>query len=169
MIIEVATSLVFVWLSWWIIKTYMERKGMPPGPIPLPVIGNMLQMRGGMASFEKLRQKYGDIYTVSLPHGTTVVVNSAELGYESLVTRKDDSAGRNAESVYPLHSMFKGQDIMTQEPGKTHTIRRKVFKTSIHAYGTTGLENAGNRNRSFLHSYLMENNSNQIDEIFYVR
>ena len=151
MIFEVVTSVVVVWLLWWTLKTYQERKGMPPGPIPLPFIGNALQLRGDVwKRFEELRQEYGDIYTLSQPTGTAVIISSGELQYEEMVTRKDDLAGRDPQSMYPIHLVFKGGDIVTEQVGKKHTLRRKVFRTAIHAYGAAGSENVGKREARIL-------------------
>ena len=142
---EVATSLFFTWLMWYIFTTYRQRRQMPPGPFPLPLIGNIFQVgRDVVSSFDKLWTKYGDVYTISFPFGTAVVVNSVELAREALVTKGDDFAGRPSDSMYPADIIFEGRDIFSVDYGPAFLFRRKAFRSALHLFGA-GLEQAEGR------------------------
>lgn len=110
MIVEITMTLFLSWILWFVISNYFRRKKMPPGPYPLPLIGNALSVGNEPPfSMEHLRHKYGDIYTLTFPIGTFVVVNSAELLQEALVSKNDDFAGRPDATFFPLNSIFEGE------------------------------------------------------------
>jgi hypothetical protein len=52
---------------------------LPPGPKPLPLIGNLLDMPQGKAwlKYRDWHDRYGDIVCISTPHQTFVVLGSA--------------------------------------------------------------------------------------------
>lgn len=71
-------------------------KGCPPGPTPLPVIGNVYNLaKGDMVEvFRNLRQKYGDIFSLSLGPFWVIVVNGADNLRELLVKRAEFTSDR---------------------------------------------------------------------------
>ncbi|MBN3290233.1 CP2CP protein, partial [Polypterus senegalus] len=69
---------------------------MPPGPTPLPVIGNLLQVDGGRPhlSFLKMSETYGPVMTVHLGQQPAVVLVGFEAVHEALVKHADAFSGR---------------------------------------------------------------------------
>ena len=109
---------------------------MPPGPFPFPYIGNLPQFGPNPVDpFGEPKKKYGDIFTVSFPLGTFVIINSAELMREARVKRKDDLAGRAPDSIYPLNVILGERDIISSDYGPAFLSRRKVFKSALHVFG----------------------------------
>ena len=109
MVLEIAMSLVVSWIVWFIISNHFRRRRMPPGPYPLPVIGNALSVGNEPPfSMENLRKQYGDIYTITFPIGTFVIVNYGEFLQDALLNKKDDFAGRPDATFFPLNSIFEG-------------------------------------------------------------
>ncbi|KAK6187480.1 hypothetical protein SNE40_005497 [Patella caerulea] len=56
--------------------------GLPPGPIPIPLVGNIpsLLAKDTIAAFARLRDEYGDIFSLVIGNGVLVVVN----GYDTI-------------------------------------------------------------------------------------
>ncbi|MEE6516414.1 hypothetical protein FKM82_025841 [Ascaphus truei] len=66
----------------WGVKNFYMRGNLPPGPTPLPVLGNILQIKRGqlVTYLKEMRLKYGDVFTVYLGSRPVVVVS----GYQAV-------------------------------------------------------------------------------------
>ena len=128
---------------------------MPPGPFPFPWIGNIPHVISDQVfPFKKLSKEYGEIFTVFLPNGTFVVLNTASLARDARLGTKDDIAGRSSESSYPLEQIF-GKDVIVSDYSAGYLFRKKVFKSSLHLFGS-GLGQAENRARHAVQLALQE-------------
>ena len=59
----------------------LELQKYPPGPFPLPIIGNLhLIGKKPEQSFKKLSKKYGDVMSLSFGSQRVVVINSIHPG-----------------------------------------------------------------------------------------
>ncbi|XP_018422663.1 PREDICTED: cytochrome P450 2G1-like [Nanorana parkeri] len=99
----VPLSLIFSGLLCLIsLKLFWKRGKLPPGPIPLPVFGNVMQLSRGniVTSLFKLRKKYGDVFTVYLGSRPVVVVNRYKAVKEVYVDRADDFLARGDIAVF---------------------------------------------------------------------
>ncbi|GLJ32410.1 hypothetical protein SUGI_0652230 [Cryptomeria japonica] len=69
---------------------------LPPGPPPLPLVGNLFQLIGGKATevLLALSQKYGPLMNLRLGMKTVMVVSSPAMAKEVLKTHDHDLAGR---------------------------------------------------------------------------
>ncbi|CAJ0962509.1 unnamed protein product, partial [Mesorhabditis belari] len=76
---------------------YWKRRNYPPGPLPLPLFGNLLQILlnfPGYELFMKWRQQYGPVFTFWFSFSPIVVVADYETMRESLVKDGDKYADR---------------------------------------------------------------------------
>ncbi|CAB4010001.1 steroid 17-alpha-hydroxylase 17,20 lyase-like [Paramuricea clavata] len=136
MVLEILILIAIFYVSWFYMSTYTVRRKLPIGPLPLPLVGNWHQVGSDIPfSLENLRRKFGDLYTISLPIGTFLILNNAELMQEALVTRKDDFSGRVDESQFPYNVLFENKDIGFTSNSKPYMIRRKVFSNALHVFG----------------------------------
>lgn len=73
-------------LAVWVCFTPSHRGPLPPGPRPLPILGNMLQMpkKWPWYQFTEWSKQYGPIYSLALPGAHVVVLNTHELISEHL-------------------------------------------------------------------------------------
>ncbi|NXA34500.1 CP2CL protein, partial [Eudromia elegans] len=69
---------------------------MPPGPLPLPILGNMLQVKPKnlAKTLEQLSEKYGSVFTVHLGSEPVVVLHGHDVVKEALIDRADEFAPR---------------------------------------------------------------------------
>ncbi|XP_020927835.1 cytochrome P450 2C33 isoform X1 [Sus scrofa] len=86
------TCLVF--LSVW--KKNHKRRRLPPGPTPLPIIGNLMQLnlKDIPASLSKLAKQYGPVCTVYFGSQPAVVLHGYEAVKEALIDQGDEFLGR---------------------------------------------------------------------------
>ncbi|XP_073497687.1 cytochrome P450 2A5-like isoform X1 [Phyllobates terribilis] len=77
------------------LKTFWSRGKLPPGPTPLPLLGNALKVGSDIAnSLMKLSEKYGDVFTVYLGSRPVVVVTGYKLVREIYLDKGDEFLNR---------------------------------------------------------------------------
>ncbi|KAM4881129.1 cytochrome P450 2D17-like [Thomomys bottae] len=68
----------------------------PPGPVPLPVLGNLMYMdlQNLPYCFYKLQQRFGEVVSLQMFRNPVVVLNGLEAVREALVKHNEDTADR---------------------------------------------------------------------------
>ncbi|XP_070687626.1 cytochrome P450 2F2-like [Pempheris klunzingeri] len=86
---------VAVLLMLLLLQTH-RAKNFPPGPRPIPIFGNLLQLNleNPIADLERLAKRYGNIYSIFIGPRPMVVISGLQALKEALVNKADDFSGR---------------------------------------------------------------------------
>ncbi|XP_032747894.1 cytochrome P450 2B15 [Rattus rattus] len=105
---------------------------LPPGPPPLPFLGNLLQMnrRGLLRSFMQLQEKYGDVFTVHLGTRPVVMLCGTDTIREALVDQAEAFSGRGTVAV--LHPVVQGYGLIFANGERWKILRRFSLVTMRH-------------------------------------
>ncbi|XP_069063354.1 cytochrome P450 2F2-like [Pleurodeles waltl] len=123
-------SFRIVWKAQW----WKEKCHFPPGPTPLPFIGNLLQIRLNdmVNSLMKLHKKYGSLYTLYLGPKQYVVL----CGYETVKAALIDSGDAlNDRGHYPLFSNFTKCNEMAFSNGEKWKQLRRFAVSVLGQFG----------------------------------
>ncbi|KAM9305503.1 uncharacterized protein PAF06_014064 [Gastrophryne carolinensis] len=103
------TTLIALFL-YWTTGSKKNRVKMPPGPRPLPFIGNLnlLNFKKVDQSLMELSEKYGEVYTLHLGGKKTVVIAGYKAVKDALVNQADDFGERGDVPIFTLISNKKG-------------------------------------------------------------
>ncbi|CAC5414445.1 CYP2K [Mytilus coruscus] len=107
---------------------------LPPGPSPLPIIGNVLDLGDGKRTvdvFRSLRKKYGDIFCLSLGSYWVVVVNGQDNLREIFVKN-----GKSTSDRPPLYTIniFKNKGIVSSN-GSNWKAQRAFTISKLREFG----------------------------------
>ncbi|XP_073404789.1 cytochrome P450 2B11-like [Dendrobates tinctorius] len=123
--------LVLLCLVWtiWIKGNAKDGLHLPPGPRPLPVIGNVLQIRPlkFLFSLKQFQEKYGPIFTIYFGSRPTVVLCGYNAVKEALIDNKDAFSGRGMMPVPDY--VLKGYGIIGSNGDRWKQMRRFALTT----------------------------------------
>ncbi|XP_053257780.1 cytochrome P450 2A13-like [Podarcis raffonei] len=114
-------------LSTW---RQMHRKSqMPPGPTPLPFIGNLLQVNTSdmCRSLMKIHEKYGPVYTIHLGPRRVVVLCGYDAVKEALVDQAEEFCGRGEQATFDW--IFQGYGVAFSNWERAKPLRRFSITT----------------------------------------
>ncbi|KAG5275688.1 hypothetical protein AALO_G00123440 [Alosa alosa] len=103
----------------------------PPGPWPLPVVGNVFT-GVDFKTMDKLAEVYGDVYSLRWGSEKTVFISGYKMVKEALVTQLDSFADR---PIVPLfHKVFKGIGIALSN-GSMWKVQKKFANAHLRHFG----------------------------------
>jgi len=120
--IPLATFLrdVWVWLR------------MPPGPTPLPFLGNKLQLPKSKPwiQFQEWSKKYGPIFTVWIGRRPTIIISDPNIAAELMEKRSIKYSSR-PRMVAMGEILWDNASILVQPYGKEWSVRRKLLHQAL--------------------------------------
>uniref|UniRef100_A0A8C5R9M1 Uncharacterized protein n=1 Tax=Leptobrachium leishanense TaxID=445787 RepID=A0A8C5R9M1_9ANUR len=119
-------SLLVFYVTWGKLG---KRRRLPPGPTPLPLLGNLLQVRNGeMAkTLMELSETYGSVYTFYFGPRPVVVFCGYEAVKEALIDHGEDFTGRGEQPT--VDRVFQGYGLMASEGERWQQLRRFSLST----------------------------------------
>nr|XP_020667157.1 cytochrome P450 2F2-like [Pogona vitticeps] len=152
---ELTEFLILLILSLLIVqflKLQWMRQKLPPGPTPLPIIGNLwhLGFVVKQESLLKLKDTYGNIFTMWMGQTPVVVLNGYEAVKEGLVTYSEETSGR-AKS--PLMTDLMGEKGIFVTSGHTWKQQKRFVMTTLRNLGV-GKKDLENRVQVEAHKLL---------------
>ena len=97
-ILDTTTVLIFLFallLGYFIVR---KKRKLPPGPLSLPIIGNILQLgkhkEDLLKYFQHLGNKYGGLFSIRIGYIQALVITDYELIKQALVKQADAFSGR---------------------------------------------------------------------------
>ncbi|XP_068945237.1 cytochrome P450 2J2-like [Petaurus breviceps papuanus] len=117
-----------------ILAFFLARSQFPPGPCPLPILGNLLQLNFQLhpEKLGQLAKKHGSIFTVWLGSTPVVVLNGFQAVKDALVTHSEDFADR---PVTPLFEDLFGAKGIISTSGHTWLQQRRFGLTTLRNLG----------------------------------
>ncbi|XP_015262515.1 PREDICTED: cytochrome P450 2G1-like isoform X2 [Gekko japonicus] len=119
------TVLLAICLVLITVKRKMSSHGrLPPGPTPLPVIGNFLQIKAAETckSLIKLSEKYGPVFTVYFGNRPVVILCGHDAVKEALVDKAEEFSGRKTMPTWDRN--FQGYGVVFANGERWKQLRR---------------------------------------------
>ncbi|XP_033881879.1 cytochrome P450 2C8-like [Acipenser ruthenus] len=150
----VLAACVVVLLVFLIRRDSGKKYNLPPGPSPLPVIGNLhqLDIKCLFQCFAKLSERYGPVMTVYLGSQRMVVLNGFEAVWEALQDHADEFSGRAHIPI--MERLTEGYGLLVSNGERWRQLRR---------FSLTTLRNYGMGKRS-IEEWIQEEARNLVEE-----
>ncbi|XP_053778777.1 cytochrome P450 2C18-like [Desmodus rotundus] len=163
-VLVICLSCLFLFSLW---KQSSGKRKLPPGPTPLPIIGNMLQLdvNNINKSLSNLSKVYGSVFTVYFGRKPTVVLHGYEAVKEALIDRGEEFSGRGSFPVIEKANNGKGVVFSTGNAWKE--MRRFTLMTLRNlGMGKRSIENRVQEEALCLVEELRKTNASPCDPTF---
>ncbi|XP_068106778.1 cytochrome P450 2C8-like [Hyperolius riggenbachi] len=119
------TFLIYL-LTWW---KRIKQSNLPPGPTPLPLLGNLLQMNitDIPKGLVKMSETYGTVYTFYMFSNRSVILVGYDAVKEALVDHSDVFSNRG--NVELLTILFRNHGILMSNGERWKVMRRFALMT----------------------------------------
>ncbi|XP_075043092.1 cytochrome P450 2G1-like isoform X2 [Mixophyes fleayi] len=126
LLLVLAISCFFIYSTWD--KMY-RRRNLPPGPTPLPVIGNLLQIKRGemVKSLIQMGAQYGPVYTLYFGQRPVIILSGYLAVKEALIDQGEEFSGRGR--MASVDKIFDGFGVVFSNGDRWKQLRRFSLTT----------------------------------------
>ncbi|XP_071981303.1 cytochrome P450 2G1-like isoform X2 [Engystomops pustulosus] len=126
LLLAVVISFLLIYSTWD--KLYRKRN-LPPGPTPLPVIGNLLQIKRGemVKSLMEMGSNYGPVFTFYFGQRPIVILSGYRAVKEALIDQGEDFSGRG--KMPSVDKIFDGFGVVFSNGERWKQLRRFSLTT----------------------------------------
>ncbi|XP_069474954.1 cytochrome P450 2J4-like isoform X2 [Ambystoma mexicanum] len=116
------------------VKLQSRRGQFPPGPTPLPIIGNLWNLRFELRheTLMQLAKTYGNVFTVWMGQTPMIVLNGCQTIRDALITHSEETIGR---PTTPLIERFSGGKGVIFSSGHTWKQQRRFGLMTLRNLG----------------------------------
>ncbi|KAF6718865.1 Cytochrome P450 2J6 [Oryzias melastigma] len=131
-------SIFLLWLCiFFIIFQFKLRRpeNFPPGPLSLPVLGNLLNLdlKNPLMDFEKMKESYGNVYSLFIGSRPVVVVNGLKAMKEAIMIKATDFAGRPQNTF--INDITRGKGVILADYGSIWRDHRRFTLMTLRNFG----------------------------------
>ena len=140
MIEELAWLVLAIILVTVIVNRFSAAKNLPPGPFPLPIVGNAHQLSAESRhlDFWAIEKQYGHVFRLYLGSQLVIVVSGVEALKEVLVTKSVEFGGRPSNNTVDIFS-HKGKAIGFADYSREWRLHRKFAVSALKMYTSGAL------------------------------
>jgi hypothetical protein len=133
---ELAWPILAVILVTLIFSHFHGTRNLPPGPFPLPIIGNAHKLAASSRHVDlmELEKQHGKVFRLYLGSQLVVVASGVSAIKEGLVTKSTEFAGR--PTLYSSEVYSKGKAITFVDYSPEWRLHRKVTVSAMKTYST---------------------------------
>nr|XP_060639596.1 cytochrome P450 2G1-like [Anolis sagrei ordinatus] len=150
-------------------RKQLHKGRLPPGPTPLPLIGNFLQIKSSetLKSLIKLREKYGPVFTVYFGTRPVLVLCGHQAVKEALIDKAEEFSGRT--TVPSLEPSFQGYGVAFSN-GACWKELRQFSLTVLRSFGMgkKSIEERIQEEAQFLLEEFRKTKENPFDPTFFL-
>ncbi|KAM7330181.1 hypothetical protein ACRRTK_011794 [Alexandromys fortis] len=151
--------------SYW--KRSSKRGNLPPGPTPLPIIGNIHQIdvKNVHQAFTNFSKIYGPVFTLYFGMKPTVVLHGYETIKEALIGHGEEFSGRGSVPIFQMISKDLGIGFSNGDAWKK-TRHFSLLTLRKLGMGKRSIENQIQEEAQFLVEELKKTNGSPYDPSF---
>ncbi|CAD6195636.1 unnamed protein product [Caenorhabditis auriculariae] len=123
-IVGLLTAFLFKHLYW-------KRRNFPPGPTPLPFLGNLTVLKNyepGYECWKKLKEDYGPVYTFWLASLPSVVIADYEIIKQTIIKDGGNYVGR---PYFPISGKMRGGQLGLIEAVDDRWVQHRRFSLQV--------------------------------------
>uniref|UniRef100_A0A8C5R2L9 unspecific monooxygenase n=1 Tax=Leptobrachium leishanense TaxID=445787 RepID=A0A8C5R2L9_9ANUR len=168
------TALLLIICAVFILATIVrtrrqETARLPPGPTPLPILGNILQFSGKevFKTFVKFAEKYGSVYTVYMGMERIVVLCGYDTVKSALIEHGDVFGARGHLPM--IHKLSSGGHGVAGSNGERWKQLRRFSLTTLRNFGMgkRSIEERIQEEAHFLTEEFRKTNGQPVDPTYY--